>query len=80
MTSNTEWLRKHMEPGDMLMSEVADALEVSVSTVRRAKDEDGVKAPSKEYAKGGYKAYVYTPDDLKELRDHFSRTIRNRAS
>lgn len=51
-------------------SEVAKELGVSVGTIRRwyRATELGLKAPSKKITRGKLTIYLYTEDDLEELR------------
>lgn len=60
--------------GDYLrLSEVAEYLGVSTKTMRRWIGKKGVKAPSYVIEHGGMTMYVYTPEDVKELREKMNR-------
>lgn len=53
------------------VSEVAEALNRSSNTIRRLINKPGIKAPSYTLKQGGMEIYLYTPDDLEELRIYF---------
>lgn len=61
-----------------LLSEVADILGKDQMTIRRAMYRGRVKAPSHEVWEGKMKVYLYTPDDIQELRDYFTPKITRR--
>lgn len=74
------WLNSVIADSDlMVVSEVAATLGVHPATVRRAIGKHGLKAPSLVYEKGGYKVYLYTPEDVKELLKHFRELIKKRG-
>lgn len=76
--SGNWWLNDKLADEDLkVTSEVARILKVSVSTLRRARKDKTLKAPSQYYQKGGYLVYLYTPEDIRELRAHFSNRIYN---
>lgn len=54
------------------ISEVAKMLDKSPHTVRRHIGKPGLKAPSYQIKQGGLEIYLYTPDDVEELRKYFS--------
>lgn len=61
-----------------LISEVAEILGKDQMTIRRAMYKKRVKAPSYEVTEGKMKVYLYTPDDIQELREHFAPKITKR--
>lgn len=61
-----------------LLTEVATILEKDPMTIRRAMYKKQVKAPSYETWRGKMKVYLYTPDDIQELREHFAAKIIRR--
>lgn len=72
--SKGRWLDRILAGQDLFtMSEVSEMVGVSVATLRRHRNAEGVKAPSKKYTRGGYTAYLYTPDDVRELTEYFRR-------
>jgi len=54
------------------ISEVAKMLDKSSHTVRRTIGKPGIHAPSYQVKQGGLEIYLYTPEDVEELREHFS--------
>ena len=78
MSKREWWLKKHLGPDDMILSEVAATLKVSAPALRRLLGKEGLKAPSKEYRSGNYWVYIYTPEDVRELREHFDQRITQR--
>jgi len=75
------WLNSLLADEDlMVMSEVASTLGVATITVRRLLGKEGIQAPSKYYERGGYKVYLYTPEDVQELREHFYKRVRSRIA
>lgn len=50
--------------------EVADALGISANYVRKLAKDDRFKAPSYVAPFGNKKVYLYTPEDVKELREY----------
>lgn len=54
------------------LSEVAKMVNRSPNTVRRTIGKPGIHAPSYQVKQGGLEIYLYTPDDVEELRKHFS--------
>jgi len=69
-----------MDPEDLTMSEVAATLNVSTQTIRRLLNRDGLKAPSKEYRRGKFWVYIYTPEDVRELQEHLNQRISQRIT
>lgn len=61
-----------------LLSEVADILKKDQMTIRRAMYKGRVKAPTYEAWEGKMKVYLYTTDDIAELRDYFAPKIAKR--
>lgn len=55
------------------MSEAAKLVGVSQITLRRLLDNESVKAPSEELVMGKVVTYLYTPEDIKELKEHFRK-------
>lgn len=57
--------------------QVAEYFEVNIETIRRlskAKNSDGTKritGPSKATKSGGMVIWLYTPDDVEEIREYF---------
>lgn len=70
------------ESGCFRLSEAADMLSVAPITLRRLLKSEDVKAPSRELVRGGYKTYLYTPEDIKELQRYFDArsTIQKRSA
>ena len=58
------------------LTEVAEILGLSVRTLRRLIPKGHTKAPSKQITVGGMKMYLYTPEDVQEIRDYYR--IENR--
>lgn len=56
------------------LTEAAEILEVSPTTLRRLmrKANTGLKAPSYQITQGNMKVYLYSQDDLTELRLYFA--------
>lgn len=50
------------------LTETADILGVSVSTLRRLLKNEQLNAPSKEMRYGAIFVYLYTPEDVDEIR------------
>jgi hypothetical protein len=61
-----------------LVTEVAEMLGKDPMTIRRAMYSKKVKAPSFEVKQGKMKVYLYTPEDIQELREHFSPKLHKR--
>ncbi len=61
------------------ISEVAADLGVSQSTLRRLAAKGAVKAPSYIVRQGGMSMYLYTEDDLHELKDYFKNKLEPRV-
>ena len=61
-----------------LLSEVADILNKDQMTIRRAMYRGRVKAPSYEVMEGKMKVYLYTPEDIVELREYFTPKLSPR--
>lgn len=59
------------ETGYLRLSEAAEILDVAPITLRRLLKNPDISAPSSEISRGGYKTYLYTPEDLKELQGYF---------
>lgn len=79
--SKTWWLREFITKHDLkTVSEVADILGVSQATLRRLTDSDAVKAPSQEYRVGKWWVYLYTEEDVQELKEHFQQRVQSRNS
>lgn len=55
------------------MSEAAKLVGVSQITLRRLLDNEDVKAPSEELVMGKAVTYLYTPEDIRELKEHFRK-------
>lgn len=65
--------------GDYYMvSDVAKILDKSPITIRRAMYDKKVKAPSKQVKQGGMTVYLYTAEDIEELRKHFAAQVEER--
>lgn len=58
------------------LREAAPLVGVSPTTLRRLLSSDEVKAPSKELLLGQMVVYLYTPEDIEELREYY-RTRRS---
>lgn len=56
------------------LTEAAELLDVSPTTLRRLmrKPNTGLKAPSYQITQGSMKVYLYSVDDLNELRVYFA--------
>lgn len=70
------WLAPILARDDLLvMSEVSTKIGVSVATLRRNLETEGLSAPSKKYTSpsGKYVVYCYTPEDVRELQEFFSQ-------
>lgn len=63
-----------------LVTEVAKILGKDPMTIRRAMYNKKVSAPSYEVKQGSMKVYLYTPEDIQELRDHFAPKFRKRGN
>lgn len=63
-----------------LLSEVAEILGKSQMTIRRAMYNKRVKAPSLELNQGKMKIYLYTTDDIQELRDYYAPQVTEREN
>lgn len=61
-----------------MLSEVAELLGKNQMTIRRAMYNKRVKAPSLELNQGKMKIYLYTTDDIQELREYFSPKVTER--
>lgn len=74
--------REVAESGCYRLSEAAGMLNVAPITLRRLLKSSEVQAPSRELVRGGYKTYLYTPDDIKELQRYFGArsTIQKRSA
>ena len=57
------------------LTEVAAQLSISESTLRRLQRRGVLKAPSYQINQGGMKIYLYTPEDVQEIRDHYARQV-----
>lgn len=57
------------------LTEVAAMLNVSESTLRRHIRKGVSKAPSQQIVHGGMRMYLYTPDDVEELRRLFGKEV-----
>lgn len=64
------------ETGHLRLSEAAEILKVAPITLRRLLKNPEISAPSNEITQGGYKTYLYTPDDMKELESYFQSRTR----
>lgn len=65
--------------GDYYMiSEVAKILGKSTQTIRRTMYENRVKAPSKQVRQGGMTVYLYSSEDIEELRGYFAAQVEER--
>lgn len=60
------------------LSEAAQILGVSSTTLRRLMRNDAVKAPSFQVRQRKMKVYLYTPEDLIELREYFAQQVPER--
>jgi hypothetical protein len=58
------------------LTEVADMLNVSPTTMRRLLYNRNLKAPSFTAKQGRMRMYLYTPEDLQELREFFEKRRR----
>jgi hypothetical protein len=64
-------------PGELsLRAEVADALNVAVSTLQKVEDTVAGLGPSYLTHFRGSPLYLYKPSDVTELREHFDRHAR----
>lgn len=54
------------------LSEAADLIGVSASTLRRLLKSDKVKAPTYQIKRGEMTVYVYTPDDIAEIKQYYA--------
>lgn len=61
-----------------LVTEVAEMLDKDPMTIRRAMYSKKVSAPSFEVKQGKMKVYLYTPEDIQELREYFSPKLTKR--
>lgn len=61
-----------------MVSEVAKILDKSQITIRRAMYDKKVNAPSKQVKQGGMTVYLYSPEDIEELREYFSAQVEER--
>lgn len=61
-----------------MVSEVAEILKKSQITIRRAMYDKKVNAPSLEVEQGGMKVYLYTPEDIQELKAYFAPKLTTR--
>ena len=61
------------------LTEVAEKLSCSVSTLRRLVDSPDLKAPSYETKTGQMKLYLYTEEDVEELRKHLNPQVTSRS-
>lgn len=78
----------HVSPADRLISnlegtfykltEAAKILGVSSATLRRMMKNDEIKAPSYKVRQGGMYMYLYTPEDIAELRQFVSPSPERR--
>lgn len=59
-----------------MLSEVAEILDKSTQTIRRSMKK--VNAPSRQVRQGGMVVYLYSEDDIQELRDYFAPQITMR--
>lgn len=55
------------------LSEVGLMLNVSNTTLRRLLKKEEITAPSKIVTRGGLRMYLYTPEDVEELRKYFGK-------
>lgn len=55
------------------LSEVAEMVGVHHKTLRRLIRKGVTKAPSKQFTRGGMRMYLYTPEDIEELKEHFKK-------
>lgn len=62
-----------------MLSEVAEILGKDPMTLRRAMYNNRVKAPSYEVMEGKMKVYVYTAEDIAELREYFAPKLTKRS-
>lgn len=60
--------------GHHRLMEVASILGVSESTMRRWLKDDSLNAPTYQITHGEMTTYVYTDEDVEELRAHLART------
>lgn len=61
-----------------MVSEVAQILGKDPMTIRRAMYNKRVKAPSFETRRGGMRIYLYTVDDIQELKEYFAPRVQPR--
>jgi hypothetical protein len=59
--------------GAKSQAEVARELDVSVNTLRKLLTNPDLNAPSYIADWGGRQIYIYTPDDVTELREYFTK-------
>jgi len=78
MGSKEWWFKQHMDHNDMVVSEVAATLKVSEASIRKLINKEGVRAPSKEFRQGKYWVYIYTPEDVNELKAILAKRITPR--
>jgi hypothetical protein len=57
------------------LTDVAIQLNVSESSLRRLRKREGLRAPSFEIRQGGMHIYLYTPDDVDELRNYYAKQV-----
>lgn len=53
------------------LSEAAELCSVHPNTLRRLLKNPKIKAPSKQMTHGGFRMYLYTLEDIEELREYF---------
>lgn len=60
------------------LSEVAEILGRSPTTIRRATKNQNIKAPSYQITQGKNLYYLFTPEDVEELRRHYGNRAPER--
>ena len=58
------------------LTEVGKLVGVSESRLRRLIRNTSVTAPSRQIWQGGMKVFLYSPEDVEEVREHFKNHIR----
>ena len=55
------------------LAEVSKIIGVSPKTLRRLIHSGRTKAPSQQISVGGMKMYLYTPEDIQELKNYYGK-------
>lgn len=74
VVSPADRLVSNLEGTFYKLTEAAEILEVSPTTLRRLmrRPDTGLKAPSYQITQGNMKVYLYSQDDINELRVYFA--------